>query len=236
MSNTKVAIITGGSKGLGKELVVDLVKEGYSIVTTARSNEELNNLKNEISSQFNREIQTLTGDLTKKDDVFAFCEFVKEQYTSIDVIINNAGFNTTKTLTETTEIAEMEKQFAVHAMTPFLIYKSFVAQMKSANHGYIINILSDQVRDRTRGGWAAYSTTKHALYGLGKVMISEAAENGIKVTNAIIGGMNSTFRNEAREEYLLPTDVASVIVQLLKIPKDIFIPEIIIYPKVYLTK
>ena len=224
MSNTKVAIITGGSKGLGKELVVDLVKEGYSIVTTARSNEELNNLKNEISSQFNREIQTLTGDLTKKDDVFDDAQKMIEK------------FNTTKTLTETTEIAEMEKQFAVHAMTPFLIYKSFVAQMKSANHGYIINILSDQVRDRTRGGWAAYSTTKHALYGLGKVMISEAAENGIKVTNAIIGGMNSTFRNEAREEYLLPTDVASVIVQLLKIPKDIFIPEIIIYPKVYLTK
>lgn len=236
MTNTKVAIITGGTKGLGKELIIALSSEGYTIATTARSKDELNTLKQDILSHFNKEIYTFTGDLTKKDDVIAFCEYVKGKFTSIDVIINNAGFNTLKTLTETTEVSEVEKQFAVHALTPFLIYKSLISQMKTAKSGYIINILSDQVRDRTRGGWAAYATSKHALYGLGKVMISEAAEFDIKVTNAIIGGMNSTFRKEAREEYLLPTNVASVIIQLLNVPPEVFIPEIVLYPKIYLTK
>jgi len=236
MLNKKVAIVTGGTKGLGKELIINLAKEGYSVVTTARSSDELNNLKNEVFSNLKNTIFTYTGDLTKKDDILKFCQFAKENFNQIDVIINNAGFNTTKTLTETTEESEIEKQFTIHALAPFLIYKSFVTQMKSANYGYIVNILSDQVRDRTRGGWAAYSTTKHALYGLGKVMISEAAANEIKVTNVIIGGMNSTFRKENRDEYLLPKDVASVITQLLKNPKDVFIPEIVIYPKIYLTK
>lgn len=236
MLNKKVALITGGSKGLGRELIISLAQLGYKIVTTARSIEELKNLKNEISTSFDNEIVTFRADLTNKSDILSFCEFVKSKFNLLDVIINNAGFNTTKTLTETTEEPEIEKQFNIHALTPFLIYKSFITQMKSANHGYVINILSDQVRDRTRGGWAAYSTTKHAFYGLGKVMISEAAENGIKVTNVIIGGMNSTFRKEKRDEYLLPKDVASVIVELLKTPKEVFIPEIVIYPKIYLTK
>lgn len=236
MTNTKAAIITGGTKGLGKELIIALSKEGYTIATTARSIDELNALKQDIHTQFNKEIFTFTGDLTKKDDVLSFCDYIKGKFFSVDVIINNAGFNTLKTLTETTELSEVEKQFTIHAITPFLLYKSFIPLMKAAKHGYIINILSDQVRDRTRGGWAAYATTKHALYGLGKVMISEAAENGIKVTNAIIGGMNSTFRKEARDEYLLPVNVASTIVHLLHMPKEVFIPEIVIYPKVYLTK
>ena len=236
MSNTKVAIVTGGSKGLGKELIQALAKIGYSIATVARSEEELDNLKKEITSKYNSEILTYSGDLTKQDDVLSFCNIVKQKYNSIDVIINNAGFNSVKTLAETTEVFEVEKQFAVHALAPFLIYKSFIPQMKAAKSGYIINILSDQVRDRTRGGWAAYATSKHALYGLGKVMISEAAEFDIKVTNAIIGGMNSTFRKEAREEYLSPANVTSVILQLLNLPTEIFIPEIVIYPKVYLTK
>lgn len=236
MPNKKVALVTGGSKGLGKELILLLAKAGYSIATVARPSDELNKLEQEIAGQFGVEVLAVPGDLTKTADVENFCARVKEKFQSVEVIVNNAGFNTKKTSIETTDLAEIQNQFSVHALAPFIIHKAFIAQMKQAGRGLVVNILSDQVRDRTRGDWAAYCTTKHALYGLGKIMIAEAAGSGVKVVNAVVGGMDSTFRTEARDEYLKPVDVAKVLVNLLSVPDEVYIPEIVIYPQVYLTK
>ena len=84
MANKKVAIITGGSKGLGKELIIQLAKEGYSIATIARPSDELNKLENEIAGQYGVEVLAVPGDLTKSEDVEQFCLRVKEKFSSVD--------------------------------------------------------------------------------------------------------------------------------------------------------
>lgn len=232
----KTAVVTGGSKGLGKELVLILLENGYSVATIARSEKLLKDLEKKVEVRSSKKLLAFKGDLTDSKSIVNFCKRVKQQYDSVDLIINNAGFNTKKTDIEDTDLLEISNQFQVHAITPFIIYKEFIGGMKKKNHGHIVNILSDQVRDRARGGWAAYNSTKHALYGLGKVMAAEAAENRIRVTNAIIGGMDTTFREEERPKYLNPKVVAESLMQIIKASEEVYIPEIVLYPQVYLLK
>jgi NAD(P)-dependent dehydrogenase (short-subunit alcohol dehydrogenase family) len=226
----KVAIVTGGTKGLGKELVLQLAQAGTTIATIARKQTELDALRKEVKTTADDKHLFFTGDFKLEVDVRKFAAAIKKQFRRVDVLINNAGYHTGNALLGKQTVEAFSQQFGVHVLAPLILYQRLLPMLKKSKDGSIINILTDQAKI-SRSNWGPYSTTKHAEYGLGKVMAAEAAVQGIRVTNVILGGMNTTFRKEARPQYLQARDVAEACMQILQLPPQVFIPEIVIYPQ-----
>lgn len=132
-----IALVTGASSGIGKDMAIYLSQLGYDILAIGRDKSKLDELKNEIKTNLHIEVV----DLSKQEDVILLHEKVKKEYGEIDVLINCAGFGTFGKFTKTkleTELSMIETNIsAVH-----ILMKLFLQDMKEVDHGYILNVAS----------------------------------------------------------------------------------------------
>ena len=220
------AVVTGGSDGVGKALVVELARNRCKVITIGRDIEKLN----EVKRQFPALIATCTGDLTNSKDIKDFIQTVNTNFEQIDLLINNAGFQIGNNLLKDASLVDLQKMINIHVMVPLSLYQAFFSRMKP--QCIIMNIISNTVNNYLKDTYGPYTISKYAEYGLGKMMIKEGSKNNIRVTNVILGGVETNIRNSPRPDYLKPKEVAKSIIPLLQIPDSVFIPEICIYPKI----
>ena len=136
-----VALVTGASSGIGRDIAHELSKKGYDIIAVARDEKALNELKQNIEKENNTKVYVKTLDLTDREGCKKLHEEVKEKFGVIDVLVNNAGFGTCGRFVET----DLEKEIkmidtnitAVHILT-----KLFLKDMVEKDKGYIMNVAS----------------------------------------------------------------------------------------------
>ncbi len=219
---SKVALITGGTRGIGKQIALTLSQIGYNIVLNYRNeNTELTELKSEIEKN-NVKCLTVKGDVSN----FCDCEnFVKEainEFGNIDVLINNAG------ITRDMLLARMKKEdfedvIDVNLIGTFNVTKNVIAYMMKARHGRIINI-SSVVGISGNAGQTNYSASKAGIIGFTKSLAKEVASRNILVNGVAPGfietSMTDVLKDEIKEEIAktiplkrmgTPQDVANVI-------------------------
>ena len=136
-----VALVTGASSGIGRDIAHELSKKGYDIIAVARDEKALNELKQNIEKENNTKVYAKILDLTDREGCKKLHEEVKEKFGVIDVLVNNAGFGTCGRFVET----DLEKEIkmidtnitAVHILT-----KLFLKDMVEKDKGYIMNVAS----------------------------------------------------------------------------------------------
>ncbi len=192
----KVALITGGSRGLGRATAALFAGRGAQVVATGRG---------ALPQPFDSEaVRFFTADVSVSADVRAMIEYTVNTFGRLDVLVNNAGIEIEKTLLDTSE-EEWDALMAVNLKGVFLASKFAIAQMQRQGGGAIVNLasISALVADR---GLAAYNTSKAGVVGLTRSIAVDHGPQGIRC-NAICPGwietemLDQTFsvaRDEAR--------------------------------------
>lgn len=174
----KVALITGGSRGLGRAMAVALGEAGASIALVARDEEKLKETAEAVRAT-GAEAEIFLADVTKEDQVNALQQQVLARFGHVHILINNAGMNLRKLLHEFT-LEEWMRVIDSNLTSVFLLCRAFIPQMKTLGYGRIIN-MSSIMGHISMPQRAAYSSTKSALLGLTRALALELAPDGIPV-------------------------------------------------------
>ena len=189
----KTALITGGSKGLGRAMAIALAKEGASLALVSRDRGKLESVAAEaIAADANCAARTFVADVSREEDVARLRTEVATAFPRVDILINNAGINIRKNLTDFT-LEEWSSVQNTNVTAVFLMCRAFIPMMKGAGYGRILNMTSimSHVSMPMR---TAYSTSKAALLGLTRALALELAPDAITV-NGISPGPFATEMN-----------------------------------------
>ena len=189
----RIALVTGASKGLGRAMAIALAKHGAHLVLVARDKEKLNSVAQEVDAAGST-ADVFAADITKEDQVLQLESDVSAKVGKVQILINNAGTNLRKNITDFT-LDEWRGVQDTNVTSVFLMCRSFVPHMKGSGYGRILNMTSIMAHvslpQRT-----AYSSTKASLLGLTKALALELATEGITV-NGISPGPFATEMNTA---------------------------------------
>ncbi len=187
----KIAVITGGSRGLGRAMALSLSAAGATIALAARDAEKLAEVKAEIEKAGGK-AATYVVDVVNEDSVAKLQSDVAKELGAAQILINNAGVNIRKNVTDFT-LDEWNKVLDTNLTSVFLLCRAFVPGMKGTGYGRILNMTSI-MSHVSLPGRAAYSSSKAALLGLTRALALEVADQGITV-NGISPGPFGTEMN-----------------------------------------
>ncbi|MDR3596740.1 SDR family NAD(P)-dependent oxidoreductase [Clostridium sp.] len=225
----KCVIVTGGTSGLGRNLVLKLVNMGAKVAFCGRSKEKMDDVLNELKEEERNNIFYDTFEITEEDKISSFVKNAEEKLGTIDVLINCAGANTARALVEDIEIKDIDLMLKVNMIAPLIFIKECYKYMKVKKEGLVVNILSTCCLFSNEG-IAAYTASKSGLDSLTKVFRKEARKNNVRVCSVYPGGINTTFRAQEREEYLSADKTADAILKSLDIDSDVALDEIVLRP------
>lgn len=177
----KKALITGGSRGIGKAIAIELCSLGAEIIVIGRNENDLRKLKNDLDCQ-TTPVHTISADVSKKNDRLKIISEVSENYESLDILINNAGTNIRKK-TEDYSMEEYEHIFETNLKSAFSMAKGLFELLTKSKNASIINISSVAGMGHMRTG-IIYGMSKAAMHQMTKNLAVEWAAHNIRV-NAI---------------------------------------------------
>lgn len=185
----KVALVTGGSKGLGLAMAKGLALAGADIVINSRNADELKTAMAEILKGTERKGQTFVADLSKREETIQLAKKALDAMGRVDIVINNAGTNITDSVDEIKD-DDWNQLLELNLSAPMVLVRELADQMKQRKWGRIINISSifGLCTKEARGG---YSATKAGLIGITRTMAQDLGPWNI-TANAIAPGPFST--------------------------------------------
>lgn len=176
----KVAVITGGSGGIGKETARRFLEEGASVVLVDIDQAALDTARQELEA--GERVLAVQADVSREEDVRRYVDATMERFGRIDVFFNNAGIEGKVAPLEQQDIAMFDKVIAVNVRGAYLGLKHVLPHMYQAGRGSVINT-SSVAGLRGSAGVLPYVTSKHALSGMTKVAAIEAAAHGVRVNS-----------------------------------------------------
>ena len=198
----KVALITGASRGIGKQIALTLAKEGYNIVFNYRKeNDEVINTKKEIES-LKVKCLTVKGDVSNFEECKNLVEETIKEFGRIDVLVNNAGITRDMLLARMKE-EDFRQVIDVNLVGTFNVTRNVIPYMMKARAGRIISIAS-VVGIAGNAGQTNYSASKAGIIGFTKSLAKEVASRKILV-NAVAPGfiktnMTEVLKDEVKEQ------------------------------------
>ena len=198
----KCALITGATRGIGKQIAITLAKQGYNIALNYRKeNEELENTKKEIE-KIGVQVLAVKGDVANFENCENFVKQVIERFGQIDVLVNNAGITKDMFLMRMKK-EDFEQVIDTNLVGTFNVTKNVVPYMMKARSGRIINI-SSVVGISGNAGQTNYSASKAGIIGFTKSLAKEIASRNILV-NAVAPGfietnMTDVLKDDVKQE------------------------------------
>lgn len=194
---SKIIMITGASKGLGKALTIYFAKEGYDLAICARNEENLLHVKKEAEA-IGSNVLAVVADASIPKDVERFVAMTEEHFGKIDVLINNASILGPSPMPYLLDYPEEDflEVLRVNSVGPFLITRRVLPGMILRNDGSIINVTSE-AGNIGFAGWGAYGISKFALEGLTETWADELSETAIRVNMVDPGEMDTEMHDLA---------------------------------------
>jgi NAD(P)-dependent dehydrogenase (short-subunit alcohol dehydrogenase family) len=181
----KVALVTGGNKGLGKAMARGFAEAGADIVIASRHEEELKSALDEILSGTGRSGVYFVADMANREDVKRLAKSAAEQMGKIDILVNNAGMNAPQPIDQVTD-ETWDRVVEVNLTSVMGLTREIVPQMKARGWGRVVHI-SSIMGQVSKEGRNVYSATKSALLGLARASALDLGPFGVTV-NCIAPG------------------------------------------------
>jgi len=233
MGNNKTVIITGGGTGIGKGIALKMASHDFNLVLASRNIDNLNAVKNECLNLSNHNILTVQTDITDEKSVAKLFQTTKNEFGSLDILINNAGVFDGAPI-DKISIETWDKVLNINLRGAFLCLRESMKMMIPRKSGKIINIgsISGQV---PRMFSTPYTTSKFALIGLTKAAALEAREHNISVSIIHPGNVSTELRNirdedKDSEPMILPENIAELVFLSANLPNNVNLLESIILP------
>lgn len=237
---TKTALVTGATSGIGKATAQILAKNNYKIILCGRREDRLNDLEKELS-EFT-EVHTLCFDVRDKKAVFDSINSIPEAFSTIDVLINNAGNAHGLDPIQNGDLDDWDAMIDINVKGLLYVSKAIIPQMIERKSGHIINIGSIAGKEVYPNG-NVYCASKHAVDALSQAMRMDLNPYGIRV-GAIHPGAVETEFSEVRFkgdtekaanvykgfEPLHPEDIADIIHFVVSRPYHVNIADLLVLP------
>ncbi len=223
MSLQRTALVTGASSGIGEHISRELVRRGYRVIGVARREEKLKMLQAELGDSFTYVVK----DLVEEDAPSLIAKFALENFSRLDVLVNNAGFAVFKPVIEHT-LREVEEVFLVNTVRPIQLLIALREMLRPG--ATVVNIITPAAFALT-SKLATYSSSKAALHILSIALEKELERAGIRVVRVYPGPTATEFFTRAgvrTPRYALkPEKVAKRVVECIEHGcKEVFIPRI----------
>lgn len=218
-------LVTGATRGIGRETVRLLCSRGDSVFATGRDERLLSDLKHEtgcLGAAFDLACASAPVELYAR---------ARRELGAVDVLVNNAGFNPGKTPVTGVSEQDLDASYAVNFRAAVLLCREALRDMESQAQGHLVNVVSTIARTSAEN-YSAYCSLKYALHGFTLCLIKEARRSGVKVTGVYPGGTDTDFRPEQRPDYMRPESAAQMILQCLEAPNDVVVHELVYRPLV----
>jgi len=188
----RIALVTGGGRGIGRATAIALAAAGVDVAVAARSADELEKTAEQIR-RLGRRAEALVCDVTRREDIEGTLERVRHSLGEPSILVNNAGIAAGAKLSDTTDEL-WDRTMAVNVTGAFYWTRAIMPMMLKGGWGRVINIASVAAK-AAAPYMVAYAASKHALLGLTRAVASEVAAKGVTV-NAICPGYVDTPMTE----------------------------------------
>ncbi|MGA7159504.1 MAG: SDR family NAD(P)-dependent oxidoreductase [Bacteroidota bacterium] len=227
----KTAIVTGGSKGIGKSIAFVLANAGVNVVLAARHQNDLESVEKEIRKQGGR-CAVVPVDVSEEAGAHRLIENATATFGAIDILVNNAGYGIFSKVVDTA-VKDFDGMMNVNLRGVFLCSKEVLPAMIRQRSGAIINIASLAGKNSFVGG-ATYSATKWGLLGFSRSLMLEVREFNIRVVAICPGSVNTSFSDHSKnsDKIIQPQDVADTVLFALTMPARSNVSEIDIRPTI----
>jgi 3-oxoacyl-[acyl-carrier protein] reductase len=213
----KIAIVTGGTKGIGRAIAQSLVDAGASVAITARNQDELTKAVSQINRRSRGMAKGFVCDVRDYNQVKSLFAEVG----TVDILINNAGVGIFASV-ESMSVEDFRTVLETNVFGVFYCCHEAIPLMKQRGGGYIINI-SSLAGANAHPQMAAYNASKFGLNGFSEALMQEVRHDGIKVSYIMPGSVNTEFGGDEMSDekswQLQPSDIAQVVMHLLQYPE-----------------
>jgi short-subunit dehydrogenase len=224
-------VITGGSKGMGKAMAEKFAAAGNNIFICSRNEKELAQTAEELNSRYNNSVQYFAVDLSKKEKVLDFVEWILDKNINIDILINNAGQFVPGSIYNEPE-GNLEQMIEVNLYSAYHLTRALLPQMIKNKSGHIFNMCSiASLKAYSNGG--SYSISKFALMGFSRNLREELKPYFIKVTAVYPGAVyTSSWEGAGHEPQRLmkANDVADLVFAASHLSPQACVEDIVIRP------
>jgi NAD(P)-dependent dehydrogenase (short-subunit alcohol dehydrogenase family) len=190
---SKVWLITGASRGLGRAFAEEALKAGHRVVAAARNPEQLA----EVASKFRERVRTVSLDVTNEAQAKHAVDAAIQNFGSLDVLVNNAGYGNVSPV-EDTSLADFRAQIETNLFGVIIMTKAVLPYFRERSSGHVIQISSIAGRLGPTGR-AAYAASKFGVEGFSESLAKEVEPLGIKVTIVEPGGFRTHFAGSSTE-------------------------------------
>ncbi|MCD8918420.1 SDR family oxidoreductase [Staphylococcus gallinarum] len=227
----KVAIITGGSSGIGASIAKSLAKQGVKVVLTGRNEVNLKQVADQVSELSETDVVTEILDVTSQEAVESVVSKVKQQFGSVDILVNSAGQMLSSAITEG-NVAAWDTMIDVNVKGTLYGINAVLPTLLEQSEGHIINIASISGFEVTKKS-TMYSATKAAVHSITQGLEKELAKTGVRVTSISPGMVDTPLSGETdwgERKKLDPEDIASSVIYALQQPSHVNVNEITVRP------
>ena len=214
----KIAIVTGGTRGIGRAIADRLLRAGASVAICGRSPEHVQTAVKEFERDAPGRIYGEVADVSKLDDVKRFFAAVDARFGGVDFLINNAGIGIFKSVADLTP-EEWHSVIDLNLTGVYYCSHEVLQRLGNRGGGYIINLSSLAGKNAFAGG-AAYNASKFGVNGFSEAMMLDHRYDNVRVSYVMPGSVNTEFGSHAGSASwkIQPEDVAEVIMMLLSMP------------------
>jgi NAD(P)-dependent dehydrogenase (short-subunit alcohol dehydrogenase family) len=228
----KIAVVTGGSQGLGRAVAEVLAAAGATVIIGDLRHEDAGAIVEALTGQ-GHQAHSFLLDVADEGSIDGFFSRIRQEFGRLDILVNCAGIDVTKPVDELS-IEEWDRVLDVNLRGPFMMAKKAVEMMYPARSGHIVNITSTAAK-RAWPNASVYHASKWGLLGFSRGLFTEARQHNVKVTAVVPGGMQTgfifdRFPDVDPENLQDPRNVARSILHVLTCPAESIIPEIMVLP------
>jgi len=214
----RVAIVTGGTRGIGRAIAASLASAGVKVAITARNEKDLSDAVSELNQ--NGHAAGYVCDVRDYEQVKSTIAQIAADLDGIDILINNAGIGIFETV-ESMQVEDFHAVLETNVFGVFYCCHEVIPLMKQRGGGYIINI-SSLAGANPHPRMAAYNASKFALNGFSEALMQEVRHDNIKVSYIMPGSVNTEFGGDSPSDennwQLQPADIARAVMDLLEYP------------------
>lgn len=228
-----LAVVTGATEGIGRAIAFRLGAAGAKLAICARTEPKVRATVQELRDA-RIDAVGMPCDVSDPAAVQAFAAFITTERGAPTVLVNNAGIGRLKPLSELS-LEDWDATMGVNVRSLFLMTRAFLAGMKQAGGGAVVNIASLAGRNGIEGG-TAYCASKHAVLGFSKALMLEVRKHNIRVVTVCPGSVATPFGDKDvrdrpnRDRILAADDVAHVVVSSLTLSERAMVSELDIRP------
>jgi len=217
----KTAIVTGGTKGIGRAIAESLIREDANVVVSSRNAEEVEKTVSDLVDIGSGHVSGFVCDVRDYEQVKVLFRNTVATFQSVDILINNAGIGIFASVEEMPP-QDFKAILETNLLGAYHCCHEAIPLMKQRGGGYIFNI-SSLAGVNAHARMAAYNASKFGLNGFSEALMQEVRHEGIKVSYIMPGSVNTEFGGDVPDDekswQLQPDDIAHVVMDLLSYPE-----------------